>query len=201
MVSSVHPDNCRVVLETGEVVTYEKLLIATGARARLFPGMEGCLTLRSDRDAKAILTLLRPGARIGIVGGGFIGLELAATARGRGADVTVIEAGSRLLARAVPEQVTDVVTARHKAEGVLIDCGVKVERADGRHIVINGGPSSASIPLLWVWVRSRIRSLLKMPGLLSRTASLWIEPSARLIQISLLLVIAAVLNGADRGSG
>ncbi|WP_424930732.1 NAD(P)/FAD-dependent oxidoreductase [Amaricoccus tamworthensis] len=138
-VSGILPDQHRVVLETGGDLSYERLLIATGARARVFPGIEKCLTLRTDRDAKAILAAITPGARIGIIGGGFIGLELASTARMRGAEVTVIEAGPRLLGRAVPEEIASVLTARHEAEGVQIKCGASVECADARHIRLADG--------------------------------------------------------------
>ena len=110
----------------GEVFTYASLLIATGARPRLFPGMEMALTLRSLDDAQRILCRISSGTRLVIVGGGFIGLELAATAVGRGAVVTVIEAGDRLMARAVPASVAEVVQARHEHAGVRILCGVLV---------------------------------------------------------------------------
>ncbi|MEZ5824817.1 MAG: FAD-dependent oxidoreductase [Geminicoccaceae bacterium] len=123
----------------GEVLGYDGLLIATGARARLFLGMEGCLTLRTDRDVEDIAPVLRAGARIGIVGGGFIGLELAAAARVAGADVTVFEAAPRLLARAVPEAIADRVQARHVAEGVRIVTGVGVASAGRGRIALADG--------------------------------------------------------------
>ena len=78
-----------------KVFSYSSLLIATGARPRRFPGMEKALTLRSLDDAQRILGRISSGTRLVIVGGGFIGLELAATAVGKGAVVTVIEAGDR----------------------------------------------------------------------------------------------------------
>ncbi|WP_040678760.1 NAD(P)/FAD-dependent oxidoreductase [Rhizobium mesoamericanum] len=107
-------------------VGYDKLLLALGARPQIFSSYEGCLTLRTESDAAAILTKLQRGARVGIIGGGFIGLELAATARNGGADVTVVERSSRILARAVPAEIASVVFARHEAAGVrmLVDSGV-----------------------------------------------------------------------------
>lgn len=110
----------------GEVLTYASLLIATGARPRLFPGMEKALTLRSLDDAQRILCSVSSGTRLVIVGGGFIGLELAATAVGKGAVVTVLEAGDRLMARAVPASVAQVAQARHECAGVHILCSVPV---------------------------------------------------------------------------
>ncbi|MEQ8365362.1 MAG: FAD-dependent oxidoreductase, partial [Roseicyclus sp.] len=76
----IDPSHKTVALSDGATLDYDKLLIATGARSRVFSGMEECLTLRTDRDAADILEQIKPGARIGIIGGGFIGLELAATA-------------------------------------------------------------------------------------------------------------------------
>lgn len=118
-----------VELGDGSHVPYEKLLLATGARPRRLPVCEGsrhCLYLRTHDDAGAIAGRLRPGARIIIVGGGFIGLELAAAARGRGCIVTVIEALPRLLARAVPQDIAAVIADAHRANGVDIRCGTVI---------------------------------------------------------------------------
>lgn len=114
-------------LSSGETLQYKQLLLATGAEARLFPTMEGCLTLRTDGDAKAILESIDKASRIGIIGGGFIGLELAAVARDAGAEVTVFESGLRVLARAVPAEIAELVQIRHKLEGVQFrtNCDVK----------------------------------------------------------------------------
>lgn len=138
-VSRLDPARRSVALDDGETLTYDRLLLATGARARLFAGMEGCLTLRSDRDAAAIHARLKPGARIGIIGGGFIGLELAATARRSGAEVTVIEAGPRLLGRAVPEEIAAVVRDRNALEGIRLLIGTGVAMADARKITLTDG--------------------------------------------------------------
>lgn len=125
-----------VKLCSGEILKYDQLLLATGASARLFPTLEGCLTLRTDLDAQVILGHVKRGARVGIIGGGFIGLELAANARQLGADVTVIEAASRLLSRAVPQDIASVVQRRHESEGVNLLIGKGVATADGCHVVL-----------------------------------------------------------------
>lgn len=126
-VDAIHPDVRSLDLSSGETIQYKQLLLATGAEARLFPTMEGCLTLRTDADAKAILESIDKASRIGIIGGGFIGLELAAVARDAGAEVTVFESGLRVLARAVPAEIAEFVQARHKLEGVQFrtNCDVK----------------------------------------------------------------------------
>ncbi|HAR65750.1 MAG TPA: ferredoxin reductase, partial [Lentisphaeria bacterium] len=130
-----------VELADGSHVPYERLLLATGAQARLFTGFEACLTLRNDQDAKTILAHMRSGARVGIIGGGFIGLELAAMARQLGATVTVFEAAPRLLARAVPEQIAAIVHARHTAEGVDLRIGAEVSAADSTSVIMADGTS------------------------------------------------------------
>lgn len=113
-------------LGDGSMLAYETLLLATGARPRRLPladASKHCLYLRTHDDAEAIAARLKPDARIAVVGGGFIGLELAAAARTRGCAVTVLEALPRLLARAVPEAIATVITEAHRANGVDILCG------------------------------------------------------------------------------
>ena len=128
-----------VRLSDGTSASYEKLLLATGAKARLFPGMDGCLTLRTHADALALEPFLTAGTRVGIIGGGFIGLELAAVARQAGAEVTVVEAGPRLLGRAIPEEIAAVVQARHQEEGVRILTGTSVASSGAKTIVLSDG--------------------------------------------------------------
>ncbi|WEX08398.1 FAD-dependent oxidoreductase [Chelativorans sp. AA-79] len=128
-----------VRLSDGEQLAYDKLLIATGARARRFPGMEAALTLRSVDDAHAILGLLQPGIRLTVIGGGFIGLELAATARRIGAEVIVIEAADRMMARIMPAEIAAAVAERHQAEGVEAILGVPVASVTERTVRLADG--------------------------------------------------------------
>ncbi|MBY3243343.1 FAD-dependent oxidoreductase [Rhizobium laguerreae] len=120
-----------VTLSDGTVLSYDKLLLATGAAARSFPGAARgsphIRALRTHHDAAALREAMKPGQHIAIIGGGFIGLELAATARLLGADVTVIEGLERVLKRGVPEEIALMLTERHRAEGVDIRCGVSIE--------------------------------------------------------------------------
>ncbi|SFJ37190.1 3-phenylpropionate/trans-cinnamate dioxygenase ferredoxin reductase subunit [Phyllobacterium sp. CL33Tsu] len=118
-----------VVLHNGRKIAYERLLIATGALPRALPlaaGSKHCVTLRSYDDALRIRARFGPAARIAIIGGGFIGLELAASARKRGAAVTVIEAQPRILMRGVPQEIAEVIAARHRHEGVSLRCGTGI---------------------------------------------------------------------------
>ena len=138
-VDRIDPASRCVFLQSGESLPYDALLLATGSRARLFPTMEGCLTLRTDADADAIFQSVKPGSTMGIIGGGFIGLELAAVASGLGAEVTVFEASDRLLARAVPAKIAGMVATRHHAEGVTIRTGVNVLAATGTTVSLSDG--------------------------------------------------------------
>ena len=134
----------------GMSLPYDKLLLATGAVPRRLAlaeqAGERIAYLRTFGDALAIRAHLKPGRRVAIVGGGFIGLELAASARKRGCEVTIVEAQPRILMRGVPEEIAGIVAARHLAEGVELICGtgltaiaagqngVRVALADGRAI-------------------------------------------------------------------
>jgi len=122
-----------VVMADGTVVPYDKLLLATGARPRALSGtIHGgrIAALRSHDDATRIRAHLVEGSHVAILGGGFIGLELAASARRLGATVTLVEGLPRVLSRGVPAEIAEIVTKRHMAEGVEILCGAKVARVE-----------------------------------------------------------------------
>ncbi|TAZ26506.1 NAD(P)/FAD-dependent oxidoreductase [Rhizobium ruizarguesonis] len=127
----IDPASRIVTLSDGTVLSYDKLLLATGAAARSLPGApvgsRHIRSLRTHHDAAALREAMKPGRHIAIIGGGFIGLELAATARLLGAEVTVIEELERVLKRGVPEEIAHLITERHRAEGVDIRCGVSIE--------------------------------------------------------------------------
>ncbi|MCL4798155.1 MAG: FAD-dependent oxidoreductase [Burkholderiales bacterium] len=123
----------RVVLtDRGRRLAYDRLVIATGSRVRRLavPGADlpGVRYLRTIADALALRERLGAGARLLVVGGGWIGLEAAATARKRGATVTVLEAADRLCARAVPAEVSAFLARLHASHGVAIRLGAKLER-------------------------------------------------------------------------
>ena len=121
-----------VRLADGNSIPYGKLLLATGAVPRKLPqDPGGALYLRTFEDSLLIRSRLQPGCRAVIVGGGLIGLELAASARMRGAEVVVVEAQPRLLTRCVAEPIGAAVQARHRAAGVQILCGHGVAEMEG----------------------------------------------------------------------
>lgn len=130
-VAAIEPVSKTVRLADGQTLGYDKLLLATGASPRVFPGIDGTAkrirTLRTHADALALRAALHPGRHIAIIGGGFIGLELAATARKLGASATVIEGLPRVLKRGVPEEIAAVISERHRLEGVDIRCGQAID--------------------------------------------------------------------------
>ncbi|PZQ49916.1 MAG: ferredoxin reductase [Rhodovulum sulfidophilum] len=134
-----------VICADGSAIPYEKLLLATGARPRPLPGTERAAegptiaTLRTLDDAARIRAALGPGRRIAVIGGGFIGLELAAAARKLGAEVTVIEALPRLLSRAVPAEIAAVLHDRHLAEGARILTGTSVAGISAAGVALGDG--------------------------------------------------------------
>jgi 3-phenylpropionate/trans-cinnamate dioxygenase ferredoxin reductase subunit len=118
-----------ITLRDGARIAYTKLLLATGSTPRRLPLSAvdpAIMYLRTFSDALALRRRLTPGRQIVIIGGGLIGLEVAAAAASRGADVTVVESASRLLARGVPKEIADIVAKRHERANVRLSIGVNV---------------------------------------------------------------------------
>ncbi len=124
-----------LALEDGRSISYDKLLIATGAKPRhlAIEGGELAYTLRDFADGDHLRSRLRVSSTAAIIGGGFIGLEVAASARKLGCAVTLIEAQPRILMRGVPEDIAKVVHARHVEAGVTMQVGtaLKAVETDG----------------------------------------------------------------------
>ncbi|GAA2629873.1 NAD(P)/FAD-dependent oxidoreductase [Streptomyces vastus] len=139
-VTGIDRDAHHAVLSDGRRIGYQRLLLATGAAARRLPlaGIDagGVRYLRSRADALVLRDRLRPGARIRVIGAGFIGLELAAAAAARGCAVTVIEAAPRPMSRAVPTAIATALADRHRQAGVDLRCGLTVERLTRRDGVL-----------------------------------------------------------------
>jgi 3-phenylpropionate/trans-cinnamate dioxygenase ferredoxin reductase subunit len=125
----------QVTLSDGEVLPYDALIIATGARARRLdlPGGEMARTmeLRTAADAEMLKAAIAPGKRLMIVGGGYVGLEVAASARALGAEATVIEREPRILARVACPILSDFFTAYHRKQGVRFELDAFVEALEG----------------------------------------------------------------------
>jgi 3-phenylpropionate/trans-cinnamate dioxygenase ferredoxin reductase subunit len=128
-------------LDDGATLGYDHLVLATGSRLRQLtvPGsrLVNVHSLRSYDQALAIAEDFAAGKRLVVVGGGFIGLEIAASARLRDLETTVVEASDRLLARVVPARIASLLARRHEEEGVTLRMGAMVERfiSNGRGAV------------------------------------------------------------------
>lgn len=124
-----------VTLADGAVLPYTQLLLTTGARVRKLPvpgaEQDGVFYVRDFNDTLALRPRLVPGAKVVVIGGGFIGLETAASAAKRGASVTVLEGADRLMGRAVAPAIGEYFADLHKSKGVDIRLGVGVEAIDG----------------------------------------------------------------------
>ena len=129
-VAEIDRQSHRLRLQNDEFFPYNKLLIATGASARKLTctGGEHALVLRNLDEALAFCCLLAPGKHLILIGAGFIGLELAASARKVDCKVTVLEMAQRILGRAVPPEVAEVVASEHKRQGVEIRCDIELDQ-------------------------------------------------------------------------
>ncbi|WEK41419.1 MAG: FAD-dependent oxidoreductase [Candidatus Brevundimonas colombiensis] len=121
---SIDPEAKTVAFHDGSSETYDVLVLATGSTARKLPVPGGdhpdLLELRTLKDAERLKAVLGPGRRLAVVGGGYVGLEAAASARALGADAIVIERAPRVLARVASETLSTFYTAQHRARGVEI---------------------------------------------------------------------------------
>ena len=124
-----------LVLSSGERIAYDKLVLATGARARRLPvegvDLAGVLELRTAADADALKAALGLGKRLAVVGGGYVGLEAAASARTLGAEVVIIERESRVLARVACPLLSTFFQDYHAARGVQLVVGAGLARFEG----------------------------------------------------------------------
>jgi len=125
-----------VMLRDGAALAYDVLILATGARPRKLPApgcdLAGVLELRSAADAEALKAALGPGKTLAVIGGGYIGLEVAASARALGAEVVVIEREDRLLARVASAPLSDFFHAYHRKHGVRFELSAGVEALEGK---------------------------------------------------------------------
>lgn len=141
----------KTVTAGAQLISYDQLALCTGANPRWLPEavggrLEGVHTVRRLADVDAMAAEFRPGRRLLVVGGGYVGLEAAAVARKLGLEVTLIEAAPRILGRVACAETAAAIRALHAAQGVEIIEGVGLRRltgegrvsgadlADGRHI-------------------------------------------------------------------
>jgi 3-phenylpropionate/trans-cinnamate dioxygenase ferredoxin reductase subunit len=142
----------QVELADGEKLTYDRLLLCLGAESRRLtcPGaaLPGVHYLRGIADVAPIQAGFKPHARVVIIGGGYIGLETAATCRKMGCEVTVLEMADRVMNRVVAPGVSQYFAEEHRAHGVAIICDTRVVCLEGRerveHVVCADGTRHAA---------------------------------------------------------
>ncbi|MGO1560792.1 Ferredoxin reductase [Actinomycetales bacterium JB111] len=134
--TAIDPSAHTVALDDGTSLPYNRLVLATGSTVRRLPGVsaDNVLYLRTVEDADAIAAAFGEGRRLVVVGGGWIGLEVAAAARNAGTEVTVLERADVPLGRILGNRVAQVFADLHRAHGVDLRTGVEVDE-----IVIEGG--------------------------------------------------------------
>jgi len=157
---AIHRGERMVELTDGRKLRYDKLLLTTGARVRRLkcPGADlpGVHYLKTIADVDGLQEVFRAGKRIAIVGGGYIGLEVAAVGAKRGLDVTVFEAMDRLMARAVSPELSAFYAAEHEKAGVKLKLKTGVEAFEGNGkvetVVAGGERTPADIVLVGIGV-------------------------------------------------
>jgi 3-phenylpropionate/trans-cinnamate dioxygenase ferredoxin reductase subunit len=124
-VEQIKRDTKQVLLQDGSSIEYGKLALTTGSTPRKLPAaiggdLEGVYVARDKRDADLLAGEMRPGRRVLIIGGGYIGLEAAAVARHLGLEVTVIEMADRILQRVAAKETADIIRVIHETHDVVI---------------------------------------------------------------------------------
>lgn len=132
----------RVHTASGDTCSYDVLVLATGARPRTLPlpgaGLDGVITLRALADARVLRKYVLDGRGLVVVGGGYVGLEVAAVARAHGVEVTVVEREQRVLARTASARFAEFLAGRHRARGTRVVTGAEVVRFTGRDGRVDG---------------------------------------------------------------
>jgi 3-phenylpropionate/trans-cinnamate dioxygenase ferredoxin reductase component len=140
-VTAINRSEKTISLNDGSKIAYAKLLLATGAKPRQLncPGGEFALTLRDHKDTVVLREKFQPGKKIVVIGGGFIGLELASSASKLGCDVTLIEAQPRILMRGVPEVIAKIVHDAHVKAGVTMIIGTGISHLTANAVHLTDG--------------------------------------------------------------
>ena len=132
---ALDPRARRLELADGEALSYDRLLLCLGATARRLtcPGADlpGLHYLRTVADVMLIRAAIKPGSHVVLIGGGYIGLEAAATCRQMGCEVTVLELADRVMNRVVAPSVSQFFAQEHRAQGIRISCNTRVTRLEG----------------------------------------------------------------------
>jgi len=185
-IARIDPAAKIIVTEAGDEFAYEKLLLATGAPPRRLdcPGadLKGVHYLRTIEDSDALRPALSRGGRLVIVGAGYIGLEVAASARKAGVDVTVLEMADRVLARVAGKEISAFFEALHRAHGVDLRLGAALKGFEGQGLVeaavLETGEKIACSAVL-VGVGARPSTRLAEDAGLTLANGVWTDDHAR----------------------
>jgi 3-phenylpropionate/trans-cinnamate dioxygenase ferredoxin reductase component len=138
-VTRLHLESKQVELVDGEKLAYDRMILCLGAGPRHLscPGadLRGIRYLRGLADADSMRAALGKGARVVVIGGGYIGLETAATCRKMGCEVTVLEMADRVMNRVVAPVVSQYFADQHRAHGIALSCDTRVTRLEGNGTV------------------------------------------------------------------
>jgi 3-phenylpropionate/trans-cinnamate dioxygenase ferredoxin reductase subunit len=172
-VTAIDRERQAIVLDDGNSLVYDKLLLCTGSRLRRLevPGhdLDGIVYLRTIDDAERLREHLTPGTRVAVIGGGYIGLEVAAAAQQRGAQVTVLEAMDEIMARVMPREAAVIVREYHSRNGIGFRTNFMVAKFTGRDTVSavldeGGGEIAADLAVVGIGIQPRTE-LAKAAGL------------------------------------
>lgn len=136
-----------LTLSDGETLAYDKLLLATGAAPTRppVPGAQRALTLRTKADADTLRARLTDGSQVVVIGGGWIGLEVAAAARGHGGEVVLVEAATQPLAGVLGEQVGGIFADVHREHGVRVITSAHLDSIEDGSVVVGGETLPADV--------------------------------------------------------
>ena len=164
-VTDIDPDAKTVSLSSGNVYGYDHLVLATGATPRMLPkaaGLEGVHVLRSPNDAEVLRSAIKTSRRAVIIGGGYIGLEAAASLKKSGMKVDVIEVADRLLARVASPAISDFFQKLHQENDVNVHTGTSVEEISSSQdkftgaILSNGAVIDADLLIVGIGVSPNV---------------------------------------------
>ncbi len=146
-VTAINSSGRTLAVDSGEEIAYDTLILALGSRARTLrvdgADLPHVHYLRTIADVEAIRAELDVGRRLVVIGGGYIGLEVAAVARTRGLDVTVVEMADRVMSRVVSAEISDFYQIEHARQGVKLRLSSSVKSMLGRkrvrQVVLDNG--------------------------------------------------------------
>jgi len=188
-VKAIHPNKKTIVLESDDIQIYDKLVLATGARALIPPilGIDSALNLfpmRTATDSNNIRTTFQKlnNKRVVVIGGGYIGLETAASLRKLGATVTILEREERILSRVTAPEMSDFFNQLHHDNGVNIFAlknVVSIQGSDGHNIIQCDDGSSYIADMIIVGVGIRVNQELAQEAGLEIENGIKVNPSCQ----------------------